>query len=181
MRFLCPYVFKQSWKRLLAAFFDGIGFCLFFIPNRLKTPLNPDRVKKILVIRLDHLGDAAMTRPARRLLRERFPQAQIDLLVSAATAPLFRDTPGMRNILVMEHSWFTPGVSLQNQCKDALRMLPIIKNNHYDLAVDFRGDLRHILLMFFARIPWRFGLRHCPFGFMLRLRFGLLVAVTLLP
>ncbi|HEX2172466.1 MAG TPA: hypothetical protein VHL09_08470, partial [Dehalococcoidia bacterium] len=48
----------------------------------------PEKVRRILAIRLDPLGDLLLTRPALAALRFRFPTARIDLLALPYTAPI---------------------------------------------------------------------------------------------
>lgn len=154
--FLSQYVFKSKSKRLLAALADALGSVLFFIPALLKRPLDPSRIKKILVIRLDHLGDIAMTRPALAALRQRFPHTQIDLLVSKEAAALFLDSREVRNVLTLDSSWFS-GASLRKQWAGAKTVVTRLRTERYDLGIDFRGDLRNILLLALGGIPERFG------------------------
>ncbi len=156
MPFLSQYIFKRKSKRLLAALFDALG-SLFFLFSRLtQRKLDPACIQKILVIRLDQLGDTAMMRPALRALRARFPHARIDLLLARETAPLFQDSREAREILVLDGSWFSDARP-RDQWKNAQKILKQLQENHYDLGVDFRGDLRNIVLMHFAKIPFRFG------------------------
>ena len=166
MGFLCRYAFKNKSKRFWAALGDAVGHAAFLVPRFLKPKLDLARIKKILVIRLDHLGDVAMTRPALQALFNHFPHAQIDLLVPAETAPLLQDSREVRKILTMEHSWFSKS-SLKEQWREAQNILGHLKEQHYDLGIDFRGDLRNILLMAFAGIPERFGYGRTGGGFLL--------------
>ncbi len=165
--FLPRYVFRHKAKRLLAALFDAAGACLFFIPNHFRKPIDTEKIKKILVIRLDHLGDLAMTRPAIALLKKKFPQAQIDLLVSCGAASLFEDGGEIHERIIMNPSWFSPNAGFGNPWREALRILRVLKSNAYDLAIDFRGDLRIILLMAWAGIPQRFAYGITGGGFLL--------------
>ena len=48
----------------------------------------PETVKRILAIKLDHIGDFLTSVPALRFLKKRFPQAHITLLAAAPTAAL---------------------------------------------------------------------------------------------
>ena len=98
MNFLPQYAFRSPVKRFLAAGLDAQGSLLFFPANFL-APKFKGQLKNILVVRLDHLGDVAMTRPAIGLLHERFPSAAIDLLVSDEIAGLFEDERCVRNII----------------------------------------------------------------------------------
>lgn len=55
---------------------------------------------KILVIQLKRIGDLILTTPALAALREKFPRARIDLVVSPAGAQLASAIPGVDQVLV---------------------------------------------------------------------------------
>jgi len=52
----------------------------------------------ILLIKLRHHGDVLLTTPVARALKEKFPTAQIDLLVYEGTEPLVKNNPDFRHI-----------------------------------------------------------------------------------
>jgi len=54
---------------------------------------NPASVSKILVRATNWLGDAVMSLPALRVLRQRFPQAEIAILAKPWVADLYRREP----------------------------------------------------------------------------------------
>ncbi len=80
---------------------------------------------RILLVRTDRIGDAVITTPLITLLRQRYPQARIDLLLgrkNAAAAPLM---PGLDAVLVPERG-----------AMGMLRMLMAIRRTRYDAAVN---------------------------------------------
>ncbi len=138
------YAFKSALKRISAAFFDGIGSVL---SAPFRRDLDLSRVKKILVVRLDHLGDVVMTRPALAALHSHLPNVQIDLLVSSEWIPLFEDAREVREVMGLRHHWFNRKPSWAEIFSDAGAMARKIRSHNYDLAIDFRGDLRNLLLL----------------------------------
>lgn len=52
----------------------------------------------ILLIKLRHHGDVLLATPVARALKEKFPTAQIDLLVYKGTEPLVKNNPDLRHI-----------------------------------------------------------------------------------
>ena len=54
--------------------------------------------KKILLINLHGIGDLVMCTPAIELLRENYPSAQIDMLLSEPAAVLFENDPRINNL-----------------------------------------------------------------------------------
>ncbi len=161
------YRFKSLWKRILMFCFDQAG-TVFALPFGLsKKTLTFHEVRKILVIRLDHIGDVVMTKPAIRALHKKFPHAEIDLLVSEEVAPLFRHAKEIRHVIQSPRSWFAKNISFGQSYREFFRLLNLIKKKHYDLGIDFRGDVRNILLMSMAGVGYRLGYGITGGGFLL--------------
>ncbi len=160
------YVFKKRWKRVLIGLFDFIVGALFLIPKIFRKPLS-ENPKHILVIRLDSLGDGVLTLPAIRTLQERFPVAKIDFLVSPAIRDLFRILFPNATVHTFENTWLSDKASFRKSWDEFFRTVKKLRELHYDLGIDFRGDLRSILLMRFAKIPNRWGRGRTGGGFLL--------------
>ena len=146
------YVFKKKWKRILMNLFDSF-LGIFLAPfTGLAQPsdLSP---KKILVVRKDSLGDGVLTLPAIQKLKKQFSGAEIDFWVSPAVKELYR--------------LFFPDAEYFSSEMTALRAVSAFRKRKYDLAVDFRGDLRMIAVLFFSNIPHRWGKLKTGGGFML--------------
>jgi lipopolysaccharide heptosyltransferase II len=110
-------------------------------------------ISRILLIRIDGIGDLAMSSSSIRALRERYPDAQIDLItsdVAGQIAELLVDAKWINRV------WIVPLYSRTfQQYKSIWREL---RQNRYDVAVDLRGDLRNVMLIWLAGIPLRLGL-----------------------
>lgn len=141
------YAFKSFLKRAAVFIFDLMGFLIWSVCG-LRRKINPsDPFKKILVMRIDPLGDLIMTRPALTALKRAYPQAQIDLLVSNEIVPLLEDSREARNTWGMKTHWFRAKKKCAEVLVEKKRLKKIIRGENYDLAVDFRGDLRNILFL----------------------------------
>ncbi len=137
--------------------FDFVGGLLFSFQRKSKKVIASDAVNNILLIRIDQIGDIVMTRPAIRALRKKFPDAKIDLLISRVSKPLFDDEPALNEIIPFENNWFVKDVSWSACLKEALSLIQILRMRNYDVAVDFRGDLRSLFLIYFVGIKNRLG------------------------
>lgn len=107
-----------------------------------------DSIKRILLVKLDHIGDFITSLPAIRRIKALFPNASISLLVSPAVAFLARHQEVIDN--VFEFSFFHARSGLgQNSISevDLYSLKARLKNFQFDLAVDLRKhlDTRHIL------------------------------------
>jgi len=142
-------------NRMIAAFLHVAMWPLLLIP-RLIWPLRSRRgaIQKILLIRVDGIGDLAMCAAIFPSLRKKFPKAQIDLLTSENAAPvadLFVAEGWLNNV------WRMPlkGRGL----KPYRKLAKDFRKLRYDAGIDLRGDMRNLLLMWLAGIPRRLGLR----------------------
>ncbi len=105
-------------------------------------------VRRILVLKLDHIGDFLTALPALHSLRRYFPAASIDLLAPSATAQLAGAEPAIAETIVFNffHARSAEGVKPVDET--ALRALAArLAPAAYDLAIDLRmhPDTRFVL------------------------------------
>lgn len=100
-------------------------------------PLTGQDVQRILVIRLDLLGDAVFTIPAIRALAAAFPAATIDVLALPYPAPLLRMLPEVRSVHELDvNAYRRPsGLLRLPTLAGAIRQL---RAQEYDLALGSR-------------------------------------------
>ena len=79
---------------------DFLGYAVFFAFLKEAKEPAPDRIKKVLIIRLDRIGDLVLSTPAIRAVRTGFPQAEIHLLVSEYTKDLVDNSPNINKLLI---------------------------------------------------------------------------------
>ncbi|MPZ13512.1 MAG: lipopolysaccharide heptosyltransferase II [Chloroflexi bacterium] len=103
-----------------------------------RLPLPRNAISKILVIRLDLLGDVVFSIPAIEALAGAFPIARVDALVLPYTAPILRrvDAVGVLDELDINRfrrprGWLHVG--------DLIRLVRALRSRHYDLAVGLSG------------------------------------------
>lgn len=144
------YVFEKRWKRVLAAMLDVAGGTLFFRRKARPVPA----LQRVLVVRLDHLGDVILALPVLEALARLQPKPFVATLTSAAAAVLLRDMPAVDERLVFEAAWFAraPGAG-----DSPWRLLQTLRARRFDAALELRGDARHIVLLSAAGIPFLAG------------------------
>ncbi len=133
--------------------------------KRTHITLPPDA--HILVVKLAGIGDLLLATPALRALRESYPQARIDLLVTPDSAGLLDGWDAINNIIVLDKYLF-------DHLKEVVRrpqvLLPLktlwrtLRAGEYDavlllhhLTLPF-GRLKHQVLMRASGARWRVGL-----------------------
>ena len=119
------------------------------------------------MIRLDHIGDVVMSRPAIRALHKKFPHAAIDLLLTEDIAPLFESSKEIQTVIAAKHGWFHRKASFSQKWSEFWRLIGILKTGSYDVGIDLRGDIRNILLMSLAGIKYTIGYGFAGGGFLL--------------
>jgi lipopolysaccharide heptosyltransferase II len=120
------------------------------------------KVQRVLVIRLDNLGDVLMTTPALAALRERLPEAHLTLLASPSGAMAAPHLPMVDTVLPfsapwMKHNLALPGAIVTGEIEH--RVINRLIETAFDAAVIFtvctQSALPAALLCRLAGIPLR--------------------------
>jgi ADP-heptose:LPS heptosyltransferase/GT2 family glycosyltransferase len=125
-----------------------------------------ETVRKVLVVKLDHIGDCVTALPAVRRLHQLFPRSHISILTNRATRSLWEGEPSIDNVL--EFDFFNPRSALGKARLKANALLELrdrLAGFGFDLAVDLRKsiDTRHVLKYCGARFLAGFDFRgQCP-------------------
>jgi len=113
-------------------------------------------VKRVLLLRLERIGDLVMVLDAIRDARAAWPNAAIDLVVGSWNAPLARLIPGVTAVDVVDAPWLARGA--------AAMAWPALmahargwRQVNYDLVVNFEPDIRSNFLAWLSRAPRRVG------------------------
>lgn len=95
-------------------------------------------INKIIVVKLDHIGDNIIDLPAVRKLRKLFPDARIDMLCAPWMKNFWEEQPEVD--VVFTYEFFTQrsqdGVSADE--KELKELMSALKKEHYDLSVHLR-------------------------------------------
>lgn len=129
-------------------------------------PLDAADPRSILLVQLDHLGDAILSTVMLPLLRARYPEARIEVLagpwnqeVFAAAAEVDRVHVSRLNRFARKNRWLW----LPSTFWWAWRL----RKRRYDLAIDVRGEFPLALLIWLTGAPRRLGWDSGGGGFLL--------------
>ncbi len=146
---------ENHQKKLSVAILNKIIF-LFLLPFAIgnkKRPF-PGKVKKILIIRADHLGDVIMSTSIFREIKGKFPESHVSVLVGNWGKQVLEPNPYVDDIIVHSCPWWKKVRGERvNYVSWLLKELPeTVKRLHkeaFDIGIDLRGDFRHILFFLF--------------------------------
>ncbi|MBI3977222.1 MAG: glycosyltransferase family 9 protein [Chloroflexi bacterium] len=126
-----------------------------------RSPGPPAQPERILVVRLDTIGDVLLSEPAIAALRARFPSARVDLVVGGAGAQVLQGHPAVDRFVVYRAPWHAAWrgqrVDLRRELRELWAVLAGLRRTRYDLAVELRGDFRDILFAALSGARWLAG------------------------
>jgi heptosyltransferase-3 len=129
------------------------------------TAMLPD-IRRILAIRMGHIGDVVLLTPALAMLNQLFPRAEISALVRSGTEPVLSNHPLVRSIYAggeissnqrMHVRTKRPFRDRLAQIPRGLQLVRTLRRQRFDLAVDFTGGDRSALYAFLSGAPLRVG------------------------
>ena len=106
-------------------------------------------VRRILVARLDHLGDVILATAAFGQLRALYPAAEITVLAGSWSAELLRYNATVDAVITLDCPWWLRQRGQRVTWGTWLRLFSIIRHlrrQRFDLFIDLRGDVRHVVL-----------------------------------
>ncbi len=150
---------KNKHLLLPVIIFDRVGsfFSWLFTCNRAsKLSGKPSR---ILLVRLDHMGDVIMSTVAVKALKESFAGLKIDFVAASWAMDVVRYNRCIDTLITFDPAWFDRDRprGFLDQLRDILSLAIIIRRGHYDAVIDFKSDLRNILAVFLSGVTCRIG------------------------
>jgi ADP-heptose:LPS heptosyltransferase len=91
-----------------------------------EAPIDLQRVKRILILRYDRIGDMIITTPVLRALKRQAPHIQLDVLASTANVEIALGNPFVDNLLILETNWVR-----------LLRQIVYLRKQRYDVILNF--------------------------------------------
>lgn len=104
---------------------------------------------KILINQLKNVGDVVLATSAIALIRKRYPDAWISLMVIPRVAPFFENHPLLNEVIPFTYK--AKGKSFASMW----HMLKIVRHKQFDVSISLDYRLRPALLVFLAGIPKR--------------------------
>lgn len=164
------YLFRKRYLAVMQALIDAPGYLLF--RSRKKTPAE---VTRILVSRIDHLGDVFMASSVLPHLKKAFPKAKIHFMAGEWAWTLLRSNSDLSKVLTYNSARLNrSGGLLGNSFKafyDFIRNVWEMRGVRYDLSIDLRAyPSNSIPLLFLGGGGYRVGFTTGGLGFLLNRR-----------
>lgn len=107
---------------------------------------DPAKVRKILVLRLDLLGDVLLSMPAVEALHERYPQAEIWMMTLPYTADIPARYPFVTRVVSLDTNGIRSprGLLRPATLKEWFGVYLLLRRQHFDLAVSLFGLMASI-------------------------------------
>lgn len=143
-------------ERTLVAAADGVLALAAAAARPFRRRVARDPPERILLLRLERIGDLLMSLPAIHDVRALAPSAAIDLVVGAWNAPLARAIPGISRVESLDARWLAREAGGQ-RLPALLVSAAAWRRRRYDLAINFEPDIRSNLLLAASGAAWKAG------------------------
>jgi heptosyltransferase-2 len=124
--------------------------------------------QRILLVQLDHLGDAILSLPLLAALRRRYPWASIEVLASTSNRDVFEATAEVDRVYVSRANRFAREFRIPLAWIVATLGWGLwLRRRQYGLGIDVRGEVPHALLLWLSGARQRLGWSCGGGGFLL--------------
>lgn len=144
-RVIRPWV-RKVYLAIRKAILFPLAIAISLIPKR---RFSKEGIKKILIIRIDRIGDVVLSTPTFRALREYFPRTYIALLVKPETEAIVSQNPWANEVIIYEE---------ENLAK-RFKFIQGLRKRRFDLTIDLIWDypLKSALLAYLSGAKYRVG------------------------
>lgn len=169
--------YRLSLPKAVTAFLiDALGYIVFapVIFARAISYRNAFQPSSILLLRPDHMGDVLMATPAIVALKRLFPRAHITVVVREANCGLISLPGTVDRVVGLDVPWVIQWENRKKQWFYLFKKIRELRKEKFDLAIELKGDLRNIVLIFLLGSKLRIGYAVRGGGFLLtrRLKFS---------
>jgi heptosyltransferase-2 len=113
--------------------------------------LSRKNIRRILVRTTNWIGDAVMTTPALKAVRETFPDARISVVANPLVTQLFEFHPDCDEVIEFDRQGRHAGSI------GFLRFAAMLRSRKFDCAILFQNAIEAALMAFLAGVPNRTG------------------------
>lgn len=134
-----------------------------------KKDIDRTQIKKILIMSLYFRGDMLFNTAAIRMLKKIFPDADIDVMVKSRSKDVLEGNPYINKLIVFDDIKTADyNDSSEIKLKEKLLLLKKIRNEDYDLCIDFTGKYSTALIALLGGFKYSTGLNYNGFDFVIQ-------------
>jgi len=111
-------------------------------------------VKRILVVKLRHLGDVLLTSPVFQVLKNHLPEASIDAFIWSESLPMLEGHPALQDTLLYDRSWKKLG---WRKWVKEIALFREIRKRKYDVVINLTEGDRGAFAAHLSKAPIRIG------------------------
>jgi len=113
-------------------------------------------IRRIVVIKLDQIGDVILSIPALANIRMRFPKAHMAMVVNSSSEPIARRIPYLDEVFCYDAGFFhRSGKRKMLDFARGMRFARDMRRRKFDLIVDLRGSFASLLFALVAKSRYR--------------------------
>ena len=116
-------------------------------------PINLSKIRRILLVRTDRMGDVVVTTPVFSAIKKKYPQIKLGVLVSKENEDLVLGNPSVDEVISYDKNGSEKG------WWQAYRFAHFLKSKQFDLAIHFHPKNRAYWTSYLAEFPIRIGYR----------------------
>jgi len=106
---------------------------------------------KILIVRLDRIGDVLLSTPVIKALRDAYPESHIAFMVRPYTRDIVEGNPYLNEVIIYDKAGSEKGIV------GTIKFAKMLKSMKFDVAMILHPTSRTNLVTFLAGIPQRIG------------------------
>ncbi|MBI4682448.1 MAG: lipopolysaccharide heptosyltransferase I [Nitrospirae bacterium] len=119
---------------------------------------------KILVIKPSSLGDVIHALPFLKAVKDTFPKAQIDWVISKNLKGILEDNPLINELIIFNKDAWKNIKNIHKTFSDISSLRKTLKSKSYDIVVDLQGLLRSGLITYSAKTNLKIGFANAREG-----------------
>lgn len=139
------YSYTNKIIKSIALIIDVIGMFIFSLFK--KNKIANVKIKKIIIFKLDNIGDCFIMSPLFTELKRINNGVIIDVVCKPSTKEIFENTVGVSNVYSFNSFGF----------KYLLEVVKLVRSNKYDVFIDARGYAKVAIIGFLSGIKIRIG------------------------
>lgn len=112
---------------------------------------------KILIVKLSSIGDVIHTLPVLSAVKRELPGAKISWIVERGSAEILRNNPLISRLVEIDTRALRKKRTFRNHLPEIGRQLRDLRNENFDIALDFQGLLKSAAIAKLARASRRIG------------------------